>query len=80
VATWERRERTVHVTEYVVPADEPWGACWNQLQQAINAAIADLRPFRLPIDEHWEPADDAIRVHVGDGEIVLRIEEEAPHD
>ena len=72
MADWSRRERTIRVVEYVVPAAEPWGACWNQVQQALNAAISHLRPVGTGPD--WEPSDDAIRIHVGDGEIVLRIE------
>jgi hypothetical protein len=70
MATWWRSERTVLHVEYSVPAGE-LGACWNQVAQALNAAIDELRGDR-PAD--WEPTDDAIRVVGGDDEIVIRFE------
>lgn len=76
MATWDRRERTVRFVEYVVPAAEPWGACWTEIQQGINQAIRELRPDDVPANVHWEPADDAIRVHAGDDEVIFRIEQE----
>lgn len=72
----ERRERTIRYVEFVAEAAEPWGALWTDVQAAINAAIRELRPADMPTNIHWEPTDDAIRVHVGDGEVIFRIEQE----
>jgi hypothetical protein len=75
VTGWTRREKTVTTIEYAVPADEPRGACWNQVQQALNAAVREHSPWKNPV-----PADDAIRVHARDDEIVISFEkgEEPP--
>lgn len=73
----ERRERTVRYVEHVAKAEEPWGACWTDVQQAINAAIRELRPADIPPNVHWEPSPDAIRVHVGDDEVIFRFEQES---
>jgi hypothetical protein len=75
VATWSRSEHNTRHVEYRVPAEQPWGACWAQVSQAITAAMANYRelhslPFNAP------PADDWVRVFPGDGEIVIRFEVE----
>lgn len=73
MATWSRRERVTRRIEFPVPADEPWGACWNQVFGAVNAAIAELRASGR-LGEMEEPSDDAIRVLAGDDEIVIYYE------
>ena len=70
VAEWARTERVVEYVEYLVPTG-PLGGAWNQLPQAINAAVAELRGERAP---DWEPYDDAIRVFPLDDAVVLRFE------
>ena len=52
--------------EYRVPAAEPWGACWNQVNQALSKA----RDEYCAALNKW-PADDAIRVHVTDEAVVI---------
>lgn len=67
MATWSRRERVTRTVEWVVPADRPWGACWNQVVQAINQAEGELREFE-------EAPDTLIRVLAGDDEIIVYYE------
>jgi hypothetical protein len=69
MAMWWRSERTVQIVEYSVPA-APLGACWNQVAQALNAAVFELRGER----DSWDPPDDAIRVLPGDEELIIRFE------
>lgn len=72
---WVKSERTITTVEYTVPALEPYGANWNQVQQALDAAIRDLSvakygeniPLRIP-------ADNEIQVHVVDDAIVISYE------
>lgn len=66
---WSRSERTVKTVEYTVPASEPWGACWNQVQQALDAAC---REYNERYKRDREPSDDAIRAHVTDDAIVFQ--------
>lgn len=66
---WTRAERTRVTVEYEVPAKEPWGACWNQVQQALDVAREEY--FH---DYKRGPADDAIRVHVTDNAILIVFE------
>lgn len=73
MSTWSRTERTRDTIDYRVPTG-PWGACWNQVQQAINAAIAEIG---RSMDKGATPSDDAIRVHARDDEIVVSFER--PH-
>lgn len=71
MVNWSRSERTpATLVEYTVPAEEPWGAEWNQLWNALQKAV-----------EEWEethngdiPSDDAIRVHVYDDKLVITFE------
>jgi hypothetical protein len=69
MADWTRAERTRVTVEYEVPAKEPWGACWNQVQQALDVA----REEYFHNYEHG-PADDAISVHVTDDAIKVIFE------
>lgn len=74
---WTREERTVTTIEYKVPAPEPWGACWDDVQQALNAVIQEYRqrystPSTNPLSPPYrEPSSDSIRVHVTDDTIVF---------
>lgn len=61
MSTVSRREVTTVRTEFVVPASYPYGADWNQVQQAINAASRELIE-QGRVDEGLEPADDLIRI------------------
>jgi hypothetical protein len=70
MATWSRRERVTRTVEWVVPASEPWGACWNQFVQAINQAMGELRADGK-LGEFEEPSDGQIRVKVGDEEVIV---------
>lgn len=64
MADWTRAERTRVTVEYEIPAAEPWGACWNQVQQAISVACREYEAAYGKL-----PADDAVRVHAGDDAI-----------
>lgn len=72
MATWTRQERTVSYVEYTVPAG-PLGACWNQVVQALNAALDEIRRLEGH-DSLWGPSDDRISIHPMDDEIVIRFE------
>lgn len=74
MSTWSRMERTHETVEYSVPTGA-WGACWNQVQQAIDAAVVEI--VRSMDKKGAVPSDDAIRVHARDDEIVITFER--PH-
>lgn len=67
MADWSRSERVVKTVEYTVPASEPWGACWSQVQQALDAAFRDYAELY-----ERNPSDDAITAHVTDDAIIFR--------
>lgn len=69
MATWSRAEKTTRTVEYTVPANEPWGATWNQVQQALSAAVTEWETRH----EH-KMHDDSVRVHTRDDEIVITFE------
>ena len=75
MAEYYRRERVTRVVEWIVPAAPPYGACWNQVAQAIGQAERELRDTGRVAAGH-EPADDLIRVLPGDDEIVVYYETE----
>jgi hypothetical protein len=70
MATWSRCEEVTRTVKWVVPASEPWGACWSEVVQAVNQAIAELRAAGR-LGEFEEPPDDLIRVKVGDEEAIV---------
>lgn len=76
MSDYERRERAVTTVEYVIPADPKWGACWNQVQQAINAAVYEFRGVG-PSEPWVDPADNVIRVFANGDEIIVSFEKEA---
>lgn len=78
MAEWFTRNKRVVTYEWVIPAAEPWGACWNQVQQALDAARQswiDRHPTQVRIaaqdDRCVTVPDDAVRVRVSDEEIVV---------
>lgn len=73
MATYSRRERVTRYVEWTVPADLAWGACWNQVSNALDAALDEYRRHH-GLDEHATPADNEIRFFPGDEEIVIRFE------
>ena len=71
MATWFKRRVKIERIECVVPAEEPYGACWNQVAQGleqIKTAFYQEHPGRSTL------YDTDITVHVGDGEIIFRYE------
>ena len=69
---WMRREHVVTTVEYEVPAPEPWGATWDDVQTAITAAIGEYnRRYHNNPSYHEAPSSDSIRVHVADDKIVI---------
>lgn len=72
MADFSRSEKVTRTVEYTVPASEPWGANWNQVQQALNAAVREWELTHR--SGNPEPPDNAVRVHVRDDEIVISFE------
>lgn len=67
--------RTTTITRYemVVPAKEPWGACWSDVQHAMAQIGRTWRGVNNVAPNPGIP-DDAIRVHASDendGQIVF---------
>jgi hypothetical protein len=76
VATYSTETVTRTIRRWIVPAAEPWGACIGD----INAACADAcRAYREAheLTEGQTLADDALRFHVRDEEIVIEFQTEA---
>lgn len=71
MSDWKRNEKTTTVVQYIVPADDKWGACWNEVQQALSKAITDWRELNEAKDY---PPDNAIRVFPRDDEIVIEFD------
>lgn len=78
MATYSRRVRRTTRIEFVVPAPQPYGACWAEVSKAVGAIYAELReagrlaPAQVPADDviRVQAADDAIIVSYGDDELV----------
>lgn len=66
--TWSRREKTVTTVEWLIPAPEPWGACWNEVYNVIDMSIEEYKRMK---GEFATPSDDAIRVRTEDDVIVV---------
>ncbi len=64
--------RTVRSTrrEWIVPTPRPEGMAYIEVYKAVAAAEAAYREAH-GLDEQAVLADDALRVHVGDDEIVI---------
>ena len=75
VADYSRREVVTRHVEFVVPAEEPYGACWNEVTLALHCAIRELKAAGR-VGECAEPADDLIRFRVGDDRIIICYEVE----
>lgn len=73
MATWERKEITSRRVEFHVPTNPPFGADWVQVQQAIYAAISEMRNDGL-LGVVEEPSDERIRLHGTDEAIVVTYE------
>jgi hypothetical protein len=75
MSDWGRTERVTTEVIYTVQARPPWGACWNQVQQALSAAI---REYGIISPKGGEPSDDAIRIHPLDDRIEIIFQKERP--
>jgi hypothetical protein len=75
MATYTHREIISRRIEYIVPAAQPWGACLGDM----GAAIAAARVAFTLANPGATVADDSLRFHSGDDEIVISftIEESA---
>ncbi len=69
MADWSRQEKTVTTVEYVLPAPAPWGACWNDMSNVIDAVLSEYRRLY-----GHRPSDNAVRVHATDEEVVVSFE------
>ena len=73
--TSETVTRTIR--RWIIPAAEPWGAAAAEIGKAWRAAEQDYRHyFNLPDDQPL--ADNALRFHTRDDEIVISFETEEP--
>jgi len=70
VATYSRRERVARTVEFVIPAPKPFGACWTEIDKAIDAATEEWRADR-GLAEHDVPPDNEICVMPGDEEVIV---------
>lgn len=71
MATYERREVTTRVVEFIVPAEHPHGACWVELMKAISAAHQELITAGR-IKQGDDAPDDMIRILPGDADVVVQ--------
>lgn len=70
---YERRERITTTVEYVVHADQPWGATWPAVHRAITDAVAEKRRLIAGGTENTvDVSEDDVRVLAGDDEIIVR--------
>jgi hypothetical protein len=74
--TWTWRTITSTRREWIVPAAQPWGAFLGDIRSAILAASIAYRQ-QHGLDEDAVLADDALRFHVTDDEIVISFTAEA---
>lgn len=70
MSDWKRNEKTSTVVQYIVPADDKWGACWNEVQQALSKATDDWQEYY----NGDMPSDDSIRVFPRDDAIVIEFD------
>jgi hypothetical protein len=68
MTTWYSREMTVTTVEWRIPANPPWGACWTEVYNVIDMAIAEYQDMKHSSNT---PSDDAIGVHPEDDVIVV---------
>lgn len=73
MATYERRERVTRHVEFVVPATRPYGACWNEVEKAIDAATREWRRDRGAGAEAIPP-DNEISVMPSDEDLIVYFE------
>lgn len=66
--TW--RTITSHRREWFVPAAQPWGACLGDMKDGIALAATQWRVDHN-VAEEVALADDALRFHLTDDEIVI---------
>jgi len=73
MATYERREVTTRVVEFIVPAEHPYGACWVEVCKAVSAAHQELVAAGR-IKQGDDAPDDMIRILPGDSDVVVQFE------
>jgi hypothetical protein len=67
MTSWIREEKTITTIEYRVPAPQPWGACWNEVELALGAATREFKDM-----SGWNHVpDDSVRVTTEDDTIVI---------
>jgi hypothetical protein len=76
VATYTTETVTSTVHRWIIPAAEPWGACIGDINAACAAACRAYREAH-GLTEGQTIADDALRFHVRDEEIVIEFQTEA---
>lgn len=73
MATYQERIRTVTCYEWWVPADEPHGTTYAEVQKAISAAVDKLN---LLHGEGTQIFEDQITLHAEEDRIVVRVKDE----
>lgn len=70
MATWHHRTVASRRYEWVVPACEPWGAMLGDIRSALVGAELSWRSDH-DYPENLQLPDDALKIKVGDEEIVI---------
>jgi hypothetical protein len=70
MADWSRREVDLGTeVQWIVPTNEPWGACWNEVMVALRKAVQEYQEM---YGLTREPSDDAIRVFGDEEKITIK--------
>jgi hypothetical protein len=77
MATFTTETVTTTVRRWIVPAAEPWGAAAAEIGKAWAVAERAYREHH-ELDKENPIADDALRFHVTDDEIVITFATEEP--
>jgi hypothetical protein len=75
MATWERRDLTRHVTQFIVPAVPPYGAVQAEITTAIQAAAQNAKDAR---ELNKDATISDLRFLPGDNEIIIEFEITVP--
>lgn len=78
-----KRTNVVMTHEWIVPTNAPWGACWNEVELALKQAREKwlernetTARIAAQDDRCVSVPDSAVRVKVGDDEIVVFFDEQ----
>lgn len=72
MATYSTREVVTRRREWIVPASQPWGAAWEELDKAVAAAAAFYRQ-QYGLDEGASVPGNFARIFPVDEDIVIAV-------